>query len=75
MWAKLLAAVGPYIADIIFDKIIEWVQAMRKAKQARKRQEEIDKENREDYTGVEQGELTDEEDIRRTEDLLNGRRP
>lgn len=75
MWAKILSAVGPYIADVILDKIIEWFQAMKKSKEAKKRQQEIDNQNRENYTGVEQGELSDEEDIEVTEDLLNGRRP
>lgn len=75
MWSKLLTFLGPYIADIIVDKIIDWAMLMRKAKERQERQEAIDKENRERYTDVEQGNLTDEEDIDRTEDLLNGRRP
>lgn len=75
MWQRFLIAVGPYIFDIILDKIIDWFMLMKKSKEAAKRQEEIDNQNREDYTPVKEGVLTDEEDIKRTEDLLNGRRP
>lgn len=55
----------------IMDHLIAAVERYRRD-QAQKK---IDSENLDRYNEVKTGELSDEEDIKRTEDLLNGRKP
>lgn len=65
--------VGRFILNSILKKI--WGLLVSKIVRAyrKKRQESIDKKNLEEYKKVEEGKLSNEEEIKITEDLLNGK--
>lgn len=72
---SLLSRVGSFILSFLLEKIWGIVSALFTRWKKKQDQEEIDKENVGQYREVKEGHLSDEEDIKRTEQLLNGRKP
>ena len=73
--ASALKKIGNYLGGYFLDYLISWISAALKSWKKKQEQSKIDKENLDRYTPVKEGKLSDEEDIKRTEDMLNGRRP